>query len=513
MIARFNFSSESSPTPNGYILDFGEAYDQRRGYGWITEDSVGSEETVPLSIVGNGRDRDLSAAQLTDTFIHVQYPSQLNTPGAVGIPAAWEFDVAQPGQYRVNVVVGDDGFIDSTHQINIDGEAVINSFEPTETNNFGRFTTVVEVDDRLTVDAIGGDNTKLNFIRFAPITKANINFGLQNSNVPSDYFRDSGAGYSPVRGYGWVNEASQPISVTENALDRGVESNNLLDTFINIQPEDSPPITWVYDIPQGVYQVTISAGDAEFTEGDDYKINIEGQEFLSFTPTADELFASETKLVQVDDGKITLDATGGTNTKINSINIAPVVDVTVNFGTTDTDLADGVLSDVGAGYNNARGYGWIEESSIGDNPVPIDLFGNERDRGVLTGDLSDSLMHMQYPDAIQRAGVVRTPSAWEYDLPNGRYEVKVSVGDISYTDSNHVINIEGENVISEFTPTGEGTFDPTDTTPDGLYTMGTTTVDVTDGKLTVDAIGGMNTKINFIEIETLIPDGGVIVPS
>ena len=55
---------------------------------------------------------------------------------------------------------------DSTHRIRLEGAAAVAGFVPTSTNRFAQATQMVAVGDgRLTVDAIGGTNTKINFVR------------------------------------------------------------------------------------------------------------------------------------------------------------------------------------------------------------------------------------------------------------------------------------------------------------------------------------------------------------
>ena len=110
------------------------------------------------------------------------------------------------------------------------------------------------------------------------------------------------------------------------------------------------------------------------------------------------------------------------------------------------------------------------------------------------------MIHLQYPTGLPNsADAVTTPVAWEYELENGQYQVTVGVGDPDFFDSNHVINVEGESVIAGFVPTG---FAVNGFLPLGAqaFSEGTATVEVNDGKLTVDAIGGENTKINYISI-------------
>ncbi len=73
-------------------------------------------------------------------------------------------------------------------------------------------------------------------------------------------------------------------------------------------------------------------------------------------------------------------------------------------------------------------------------------------------------------------------------MPTGKYSVTVGVGDCRYTDSTHRIRAEGVEVIRPFCVTPR------------ITELGTTTVNVTDGRLTIDAIDSSNTKINYLEI-------------
>jgi hypothetical protein len=104
---------------------------------------------------------------------------------------------------------------------------------------------------------------------------------------------------------------------------------------------------------------------------------------------------------------------------------------------------------------------------------------------------------MQYPTNGSNPRLVKTPGAFEVRVPCGSYGVSVSVGDSSWSSlkkkpgdvSIHRINVEGVNLIAGFVPTETNKF-----------TVATTTVAVCDGRLTIDAIGGTNTKLNFIGV-------------
>ena len=338
MVNNFNFGAADTFVPEGYILDFGEAYSEERGYGWVEEDDL----TTPLDLTPNGRDRDVSNIQITDTLMHLDYPISSGRPDAVRIPGAWQYDVPN-GQYRVALSVGDNSYYDSIHEINIEGENVIDNFIPTEEEPFATARELVTVNDgQLTIDSIGGQNTKLNYVRVTPVIDTKVNFGLENTEgVPEDYLIDFGEAYDETRGYGWITQDS------------------------------------------------VDSGDS----------------------------------------------------------------------------------------------------------VPLDITGNTRSRNVLDDKIFDSLIHLQYPESSEVPNVERTPAAWEYEIPDGQYEVRVGVGDRLFTDSVHAINIEGVEAISDFVPS-----------PGALFTTAREIVEVTDGRLTIDAIGGENTKLNFVEISTVDTD-------
>ena len=152
----------------------------------------------------------------------------------------------------------------------------------------------------------------------------------------------------------------------------------------------------------------------------------------------------------------------------------------INFQPEGAVIPNGYLGDFGLGYSATRGYGWVTPESLDNStPTPVDLSGTARDRNLNSDQRLDTLIHMQ----------LSQPGAWEYELDNGSYEVTVGVGDPRYLNSSHTINIEGVETIANFQPSNAQ-----------RSATGTATVEVTDGKLTVDAIGGNNTKLNYIEI-------------
>lgn len=174
---RVNFQSETAPTPTGYLRDFGQGYGARTAngqgsgltYGWVAPGTA-----TPRDLVGNGRDRDRSGIdQRLDTILHMQ-GGDLPNFGNVRLPGAWE--LARPnGTYTVTVGAGDGPSVDSLHQLNVEGSAVVGPFTPTPGAEYRQSTTLTRVlDGRLTVDAAGGRNTKITHVEVVPAPEAAI---------------------------------------------------------------------------------------------------------------------------------------------------------------------------------------------------------------------------------------------------------------------------------------------------------------------------------------------------
>ena len=164
-VAQVNFQDGLARVPGGYVADSGEAFDEARGYGWV---EMGS--SAPLSLVGNGRKRNLEAEQRRDTFVHMQLPA-----GSAGVatPGRWEHAVT-PGTYDVVVVVGDAGpYYDSRHTVSAEGVALVSGFVPTEAVRLKRGAARVVVNDgRLTLSPAGGTNTKIDYVLITRVADA-----------------------------------------------------------------------------------------------------------------------------------------------------------------------------------------------------------------------------------------------------------------------------------------------------------------------------------------------------
>jgi hypothetical protein len=263
------------------------------------------------------------------------------------------------------------------------------------------------------------------------------------------------------------------------------------------------PAAWEYDLANGTYTVTVAVGDpAVGTDPESHVINVEDVRAINnFVPSgaagSDTRHLIATITVNVSDGKLTLDAIGGTNTKIDYVDITggPVtpVDLNVNFQSETATVPTNYLRDFGESYGLRTGanqgsglsYGWVVPGST----TPLSLVGNGRDRNLISDQRLDTLVHMQGNDIPNFSGV-KQPGAWEIAIPNGLYQVFVSVGDAgTAVDSSNCINIEGQPTIVNFVPTSSTHF-----------SNATVTISVNDGRLTIDATGGINTKINYVTV-------------
>jgi len=225
-------------------------------------------------------------------------------------------------------------------------------------------------------------NIKLSVTSGSAGTLANLKVNFQDSatTAPPGWLRDYGqalaartsAGQDSGYTYGWVKRADNtPLNLTANGRKRSAPANVLLATFIHMQAGDLPTFTgiriegiWEAQVTNGNYEVTVSVGDGIQTNSK-HSINVEGVSAIScFVPTAGVKFKSATVIVSVSDGYLTVDAAGGTNTKINWIIIKPymgkkpsVLSVNPDNGSVNvsvnTSVSTSVLKLPNSGINNA----------------------------------------------------------------------------------------------------------------------------------------------------------------
>jgi len=125
-----------------------------------------------------------------------------------------------------------------------------------------------------------------------------VNFQLAGAPTPTRYLPDTGLVFGDRGGgvfYGWSGDH------TDVSRDRGIHPDQRLDTLIHFHQGQ----TWEFALPNGLYEVTVSIGDAAFDST--YTLNVEGVNFWNavYLPPGD--FRSHTQQITVSDGRLTLD--------------------------------------------------------------------------------------------------------------------------------------------------------------------------------------------------------------
>jgi len=184
-----------------------------------------------------------------------------------------------------------------------------------------------------------------------PVTQnVNINFQTASAAVPAGYTADKGLPYDATRKFGWISPITkQPIDLQANMRLRTGSGEQRQLTLVQMQATTSPqvPGTWEYAVTNGQYRVTVSAGDYSYFDSNN-QINVEGLPVIAdFSQTTANKFKTATAVAQVTDGKLTVDATGGVNSKLNYITFAPAASVTDNSAPTATARLVGTLKSPG----------------------------------------------------------------------------------------------------------------------------------------------------------------------
>src|SRR5919204_769270 len=414
--AKVNFQPASAAVPSGYTVDSGLAYSDARGFGWVTQASLSSATHVPLDLSPNTRDRNLESDQRLDTLIHMQYPLNGNT-SAVTTPGAWEYALAN-GSYQVTVAVGDPlaGTDAENHVIHVEGVTAIAGFVPSgasgsATRHTTATVTVSVSDGKLTVDAIGGANTKLDYVDIAPAAAdttppappANVTAQAGDTQVKLAWSANT---EPDLAGYNVYRSTSLPVP-----LSSPVNGSTKLTTPAFLDTGLTNGTTYYYVV------------EAVDTSGNKAQAQAGGGTPQAPTPA------------------------GGNQGKFPGQAEGPPAGYVADWG-----QAYGARTDANQG--SGLSYGWV----VPGTSTPLNLVGNGRNRHLLSDVRLNTLMHMQGNDVAGFNGVA-SPGAWEVAVPNGSYTVTVAVGDAAANfDSSHRINLEGQVAINNFVPTSGNQF-------------------------------------------------------
>jgi len=163
----------------------------------------------------------------------------------------------------------------------------------------------------------------------------------------------------------------------------------------------------------------------------------------------------------------------------------------VNFQSPRAPVPSGWVPDSGEAFDAARGYGW----RLPGGGVPVKRQCG--DRNSISDQVRDTFCHAQtrYTFTDGRWEAMPSPAVWEMAVPDGTYDVTVTMGESRFTPRavmNGVI-VEGVEAISGFVATSGNT-----------HISATVTVVVSDGFLTVDPNSGNRGKLASVQI---VPSG------
>lgn len=135
-----NFQPATTVVPTGFVADTGKIFDPGVGIGWLAK-------AIP-SYWQKERNSSLSPDKSYDT----------NFFGGLVSSYVWEAQVP-PGTYTVTVCVGDPSYPGNTHNIQIEGQTLMQNVSPTTTTRWVQQTKAFTVNDgRLTMTFAGSSS-------------------------------------------------------------------------------------------------------------------------------------------------------------------------------------------------------------------------------------------------------------------------------------------------------------------------------------------------------------------
>jgi acyl-CoA thioesterase-1 len=196
--------------------------------------------------------------------------------------------------------------------------------------------------------------------RLLAVGAVHINFQPSKAPVPPGYMADVGWSYRK-RGalrFGWN------ATNTRSAVDRNSSKSpdQRYDTF-NAMQVGTKNYSWSIALPNGVYQVHLSAGDAKVAKGN-YRIKANSTIIINGKPTAKNPFVEGTGLVSVKNGKLVLAIVrGAINDKIDYVDIAPVQASTQVFQAERASATNGTQTS-GSAITSLDPGDWIEYTNV-----------------------------------------------------------------------------------------------------------------------------------------------------
>jgi formylglycine-generating enzyme required for sulfatase activity len=274
--------------------------------------------------------------------------------------------------------------------------------------------------------------------------------------------------YSAARGHGWG-------AGTVDSRNRSAGTD--LSRDLNFAAE----ATFLVDVPIGIYDVTVTSGDAASAH-DQVGVFLEGVQVDTLT-TAKNQWVARVYQVAISDGAVTLllRDLGGIDKffAINGLTVVTAPTKRFDFGIAGSPTAAGYVPVPSTlSYSASRGYGWLS-GTVG---------GRDRAKG----------------DELARDIAFSPLATFAVDLPSGEYDVTVRVGDMGAGHDQAGVFLEGKLAAAPTTAAGQVE----------VRTFRTT---VADGQLTLllDDLGGVDANVAIVGLEVAAvapPETAVTLP-
>ncbi|WP_129338357.1 kelch repeat-containing protein [Cellulomonas endophytica] len=177
----------------------------------------------------------------------------------------------------------------------------------------------------------------------SPGFSVSVRFADATAPAPPGHVRDWGQAYGARTGtgqgsglvYGWVRVGTTtPLDLTRNGrLRTGTPTTDpRLTGVVHMDWQASMgttgtavPGSWEVAVPNGLYVVSATVGDAAGYTNSTHTLGVEDQNAVArAVPTSTTRFFAATRTVRVSDGRLTLSPAGGTNTKLVVVDVDPV---------------------------------------------------------------------------------------------------------------------------------------------------------------------------------------------
>ena len=305
-----------------------------------------------------------------------------------------------------------------------------------------------------------------------------INFQPGSSATPFGYDSDTGAVFgakSNGLSYGWN------VGHSDMTRDRNVNSDQRLDTLAQFHAGGE----WRCAVPNGEYVVRVTIGDP--SNASTHTVNVQGVSYWNATPLAANVFQQKASIVIVSDGSLRINQGSGAEaaTRICSVEIYEKgatstlqgASAQINMQPNALTPPTGYVADSGSIYGAQTGgmtYGWNVSHA-------------------------DSVFQRQINSTPRLDTVCRIKASanWKVAVPNGYYNVRVTVGDPAAVSQN-TIRVQGISYWSVLSLAAN------------QFATFTKRVQISNGQITIDTNLAADKSTSLCSIEYYRCDYGAI---